>query len=117
MTNLWRVTVLVIAARGVMAVAAAGLLALCGCASTSRPASDAWVGGDPAHLSADTATCREESSGVDVNAAGGYTDPRYGMTSAMAAAVAKDNPLTDTTPQIRAAAFATCMTDKGWHQP
>ena len=29
----------------------------------------------------------------------------------MAAAVAKNNPLTDTGPQIRQAAFITCMND------
>ncbi len=93
-----------------------GAAALAGCASTSKSAND-WVGGDPARLAADMAACRDESAGVDVNAAAGYSDPRYGLTSAMAAAVAKDNPLTDTSPQIRAAAFATCMTDKGWRQP
>ena len=54
---------------------------------------------------------------VDANAIGGYSDPRYGMSSAMAAAVAKDDPLTDTSPQAHAAAFAACMTDKGWRQP
>ena len=87
-----------------------------GCASTSG-ATDNWTGGDPAHLAADKAACRSESAGVDVNAEAGYSDPRYGMTSAMAAAVAKDNPLTNTRPQMKAAAFAACMSDKGWTQP
>jgi hypothetical protein len=91
-------------------------LALCGCASAPKPADD-WVGADPTRLPADKAACESESAGVDVNEAAGYSDPRYGMTSAMAAAVAKDNPLTDTRPQIKAAAFAACMTDKGWRQP
>lgn len=98
---------------GAFAICAA---ALGGCASTPA-ATDDWAGGDPAHLAADKAACRTESAGVDVNAEAGYSDPRYGMTSAMAAAVAKDNPLTDTRPQIRQAAFAACMTDKGWRQP
>ena len=97
-----------------LALAAA---ALAGCASTPKTAADEWVGGDPAHLAADEAACHNESASVDVNEASGYSDPRYGMTSAMAASVARDNPLTDTRPQIKAAAFATCMTDKGWRQP
>jgi hypothetical protein len=101
--------------------ARAGALALCaaalgGCASTPAT-SDDWAGGDPAHLAADKAACRSESAGVDVNVVDGYSDPRYGMTSAMAAAVAKDNPLTNTRPQIKVAAFAACMADKGWTQP
>lgn len=96
--------------------ASALLFTLGGCATTPK-APDVWIGGDPAHLAADKAACRQESSGVDVNAPGGYSDPRYGVTSAMAAEVAKDNPLTDTTPQIRAATFTACMNDKGWKQP
>jgi outer membrane murein-binding lipoprotein Lpp len=89
---------------------------LAGCAST--PAIDqGWVGGDPAHLSADLAACHKEVANLDVNQISGYSDPRYGMTNAMAAAIAKDNPLTDTRPQIKAATFTTCMNDKGWRQP
>ena len=99
-----------------IAAVALGAAALDGCASAPKPA-DSWVGGDPAHLAADMAACRDESAGVDVNAAAGYSDPRYGMTSAVAAAVAKDNPLTDTRSQVKAATFATCMNDKGWRQP
>jgi hypothetical protein len=97
-------------------LACAAAMALGACASTSRP-TDAWVGGDPTHLAADTAACHQESAGIDPNAISGYSDPRYGMTSAMAAAVAKDNPLADTSPQAHAAAFAACMNDKGWRQP
>ena len=93
-----------------------GALALVGCASAPAPA-EAWVGGDPSHLAADKDACRKEAAGVDVNQITGYSDPRYGMTSAMAAAVAKDNPLADTSPQAHAAAFAACMNDKGWRQP
>jgi hypothetical protein len=96
--------------------AAAALAALAGCATSSETAQP-WVGGDPAHLSADRAACRQEASAVDVNQASGYSDPRYGVTSAMAAAVAKNNPLSDTRPQIRQATFTTCMNDKGWRQP
>lgn len=104
-------------AKGLAAFAAlTAALALGGCASTSQT-NDGWVGGEPAHLSADMDACRKEASGVDVNQATGYSDPRYGMTSAMAAAVARDNPMTDTRPQIRAATFTACMNDKGWHQP
>jgi hypothetical protein len=95
-------------------MAAAGA-ALAGCATTKPQ--DAWTGGDPVRLSADEAACRQESAAIDPNAIAGYSDPRYGMTSAMAAAIAKDNPLADTGPQAHAAAFAACMNDKGWRQP
>jgi len=98
--------------------AAAVVLAIALGACASDPmAREAWVGGNPAHLKADKAACAEESGGVDPNAVGGYSDPRYGVTSAMAAAVANNNPLVDTRPQAHAAAFAACMTDKGWRQP
>lgn len=90
--------------------------ALSACATTSKPADD-WVGGDPTHLAADQAACRQDSAGVDPNSVSGYSDPRYGVTSAMAAAVANNDPLVDTSPQAHAAAFATCMSDKGWRQP
>ncbi|MDR3510487.1 MAG: hypothetical protein P4L73_02550 [Caulobacteraceae bacterium] len=99
-----------------LAAALASALVLAGCASTPQ-GGDGWVGGDQAHLAADTDACRKEAAGVDVNQASGYSDSRYGMTSAMAAAVAKDNPLSDTKPQIRAATFTACMNDKGWRQP
>ena len=106
------------ARRAMRGAAMVGALALGGCASSRVDApSEAWIGGDPAHLNADMAACRKEAADLDVNQATGYTDPRYGMTSAMAAAVAEDNPLTDTRPQIKAAAFTTCMNDKGWRQP
>ena len=89
-----------------------------GCASSAdRATADPWVGGDAAHMAADETSCRSEAANIDPNQAAGYSDPRYGMTSAMAAAVAKDNPLSDTRPQQRQAAFAACMSDKGWHQP
>ena len=91
-------------------------LALAGCASTPKE-DGGWIGGDAAHLNDDLAACHREVANLDVNQVSGYSDPRYGMTSAMAAAIAKDNPMTDTRPQIRAAAFTTCMNDKGWRQP
>ena len=104
------------------AVMAGGGAALGACASDDGPkdnlmTANDWVGGDPAHLAADKTACRDESASVDPNQAAGYSDPRYGMTSAMGAAIQRDNPLTDTRPQQRQAAFAACMSDKGWHQP
>jgi hypothetical protein len=92
------------------------LAALAGCASTPKD-SESWVGGDPAHLAADTASCRQDSASVDPNSIAGYSDPRYGVTSAMSAAVARSDPLGDHRSQAREAAFAACMGDKGWHQP
>jgi hypothetical protein len=86
--------------------------------TTPAPAKAAdWVGGDPAHLAADKAACRQESAAVDPNVISGYSDPRYGMTAAMAAAVARQNPLSDNSREARAAAFAACMGDKGWQEP
>jgi hypothetical protein len=86
---------------------------LAGCASASRPA-EVWSGGDPQRLAADQTACRNDAADLDVNQANGYSDPRFGVTSAMAAAVGKDNPLTDQRANVRAAAFETCMNDKGW---
>jgi outer membrane murein-binding lipoprotein Lpp len=99
-----------------------GAVALCaatlaGCASSPKETEPAWVGGDPAHLTADSAACRQDSANIDPNSVSGYSDPRYGVTSAMSAAVAKSDPLGDHRPQAREAAFAACMGDKGWHQP
>jgi hypothetical protein len=90
--------------------------ALAACAS--KPAAplpdERWSGKDSAHLAADQADCRREADAVDVRQAAGYSDPRYGVTSAMAAAVAEDNPLVNETAAIRLAAFDACMNDKGW---
>jgi hypothetical protein len=89
-----------------------------GCASTPKETEPDWVGGgDTAHLMADKAACRQDSASVDPNSVTGYSDPRYGVTSAMSAAVAKSDPLADHSAQAREAAFAACMSDKGWHQP
>ncbi|HEY2661019.1 MAG TPA: hypothetical protein VGI79_14960 [Caulobacteraceae bacterium] len=91
------------------------LVTLSACASTPAPPPEpAWSGGDPAHLTADKVQCRKEVEGLDVNVSAGYSDPRYGVTSAMAAAVGRDNPLADRAQIVRDAAFVTCMTDKGW---
>jgi hypothetical protein len=92
-------------------------LALSACASSgasSGAAPETWSGGDPTHLAADQVACHAESTTLDVNDPSTYSDPRYGVTSAMAEAVARDNPLTDRGAIVRQAAFATCMNDKGW---
>ena len=95
--------------------AALGLLALSACASApAAPAEPAWSGGDASHLAGDQAQCHKEVEGLDVNVSAGYSDPRYGVTSAMAAAVGRDNPLADRSQIVRQAAYITCMTDKGW---
>lgn len=89
------------------------LLALAACASAPTP-SVTWTGGDPARLAADQAACQTEASQLDVNQSATYSDPRYGVTSAMAAQVGRDNPLMDQKAAVRAATVATCMSDKGW---
>ena len=96
----------------VLAFAAVALLA--GCATAPKSAPPRWVGGDPTHLTADQAACQRESEQMDPNQASGFSDPRYGVTSAMANAVGRDNPLTDQRKAVRLAAFDTCMNDKGW---
>jgi hypothetical protein len=87
---------------------------LSGCASA--PASEkAWVGGDPAHLTADQTTCRKETDNLDAGQANGYSDSRYGVSSALAEAIDRDDPFKDHRGDARKAAFITCMSDKGWH--
>jgi len=90
-------------------------LSLAGCLSDKKPAPEVWTGGDPAHLAADKAQCHAEADRLDVTQPGAYSDPRYGVTSAMAEAVAKDNPLADRGAIVRQAAYDTCMGDKGWN--
>jgi len=87
--------------------------ALTACASNA-PTPITWGGGDPTRLAADEAACHTESEGVDINAASGYSDPTYGTTAAMAAAINRDAPLTDQHAAVKQAAFAACMTGKGW---
>ena len=95
--------------------ALAALALLAGCATPApAPPPQHWVGGDPTHLSADKAVCQREADDLDTNQAAGYSDPRYGVTSAMANAIGRDNPLTDQHKAVRLAAFDTCMGDKGW---
>lgn len=93
------------------------LAAACASAPAAAPADAGWTGGDPARLKGDLAACRKESEQVDVNQVSGYSDSRYGMTSAMAAAIDRDDPLADHAASARSAAFAACMADKGWRQP
>ncbi len=91
------------------------LLALAACASDPAPTPEVvWIGGDPAHLAADKAECAKEASSLDPNVSATYSDPRYGVTSAMAAAVGRDNPLDNRAQVVRDATIATCMTGKGW---
>ncbi len=77
----------------------------------------AWIGGDPAHLAADKADCEKVANQTDVNESGNYSNTNYGVTAAMAAAVGRDNPLTNQAANVRAAMFTTCMNDKGWKAP
>jgi len=103
---------------GPIALTAAALAAtLASCASTPSPEAIAWTGGDPARLAADKAACASDAANVDINSASGYSDPRYGTTAAMAAAINRDAPLTDQGAAIKRAAFAACMSDKGWRAP
>jgi len=90
------------------------LLALDACATARPPPPTVWIGGDPARLSADKAQCQKEADALDPNQVATYSDPRYGVTSAMAAQIARDNPLMDQTAATRVAALTLCMADKGW---
>ena len=54
---------------------------------------------------------------LDVNNSQNYSDPRYGVASAMAAAVGRDEPLANRTQVVRDAAYAVCMNDRGWKAP
>lgn len=91
------------------------MLALAGCASAPPPPPPiVWIGADPTHLAVDKVECQREADQLDVNSSETYSDPRYGVASAMAAQIGRDNPLMNQTQSIRAAAFAVCMGDKGW---
>jgi hypothetical protein len=87
---------------------------LTGCATSPGPEAIVWTGGDPARLAADKAACETDSASVDINAPSGYSDPKYGTTAAMAAAINRDAPLTDQGAAVKRAVFAACMSDKGW---
>ena len=99
---------------GALFAAIGALALLAGCATAPKSAPVRWIGGDPAHLVADQAVCQREADELDTNQAAGFSDPRYGVTSAMANAIGRDNPLTDQHKAVRLAAFDTCMSDKGW---
>jgi hypothetical protein len=89
-------------------------LAACASSSTSPPTAATWVGGDPARLKADLAACDHDADNLDPNQSATYSDPRYGVASAMAAQVGRDNPLMDQKANVRAAFITVCMGDKGW---
>jgi hypothetical protein len=91
-----------------------GAAALCACAGVTTPEPKTWVGGDPTRLNADRVACHEETDNVDPAQARGYSDSRYGVASALAEAVDQDDPLRNHRADARAAAFITCMSDKGW---
>jgi hypothetical protein len=99
-----------------VAILALGLL-LCACQTEPKAPPIAWSGGNASHLAADDAACHDEAAKLDVTQPSTYSDPRYGVTSAMAAAVASDNPLADRGAIVREAAYEACMNDKGWRQP
>ncbi len=94
--------------------ALASIAALGGCASASSPPPMTWVGGDPAHLAADQAACHKDTDNVGLGA-NGYSDSRYGVASALAEAIDRDDPMKSHVGDARRAAFITCMSDKGWH--
>ena len=88
--------------------------ALASCASAPAIAPQTWTGGDPAHLAADQAACHKDTDNVGLGP-NGYSDSRYGVASALAEAVDRDDPFKNHSGDARAAAFITCMSDKGWH--
>ena len=88
---------------------------LSACASTPTPEPKTWMGHDPAGLAADEAACHKETEDIDAGQANGYSDSRYGVASALAEAIDRDDPLKNHRADARAAAFITCMSDKGWH--
>lgn len=96
-----------------MAMLAAALLSACANTPTAQPKT--WTGGEPAHLAADQAACHKDTDNVDAGQANGYSDSRYGVASALAEAIDRDDPLKDHRGDARTAAFITCMSDKGWH--
>jgi hypothetical protein len=91
------------------------VLCLAGCLSNRKAPPEVWTGGNPAHLAQDKAACHTEADALDVAQPSTYSDPRYGLTSAMAEAVARDNPLADRGAIVRQAAYDACMSDKGWN--
>ena len=92
-----------------------GAAALSACASAPAPPPVTWTGGDPAHLTADKAACHKETDGLDAGQANAYSDSQYGVASALIEGLDRDDPMRDHRGDARAAAFITCMTNKGWH--
>jgi hypothetical protein len=88
--------------------------ALAGCASAPASAPTQWTGGDPAKLAADQAACHKDTDGIGLGSYG-YSDSKYGVSSAMAEAIDRDDPFKSHAGDARKAAFITCMSDKGWH--
>jgi hypothetical protein len=88
--------------------------ALAGCAGTPAPAPTVWTGGDPSRLAADQVACHKETDNIGLGA-NGYSDSKYGVSSALAEAIDRDDPLHNHAADARKAAFITCMSDKGWH--
>lgn len=96
-------------------VLGAAFLAACASSSGTTPEPKTWVGGDAAHLASDQTACHKEADNVDAGQAGSYSDSRYGVSTALAEAIDRDDPYRDHRGDARNAAFITCMTDKGWH--
>jgi hypothetical protein len=93
-----------------------GAAALSACASPSAaPEPKTWAGGDPDRLSADQTACHKETDSLDAGQANAYSDSRYGVASALIEGLDRDDPLRDHRGDARAAAFITCMGNKGWH--
>ncbi len=92
-----------------------GSATLASCASAPSVEPKTWVGGDPAHLSDDQSVCHKETDSITAGQANGYSDSRYGVASALAEAIDRDDPLKDHSGDARVAAFITCMSGKGWH--
>ena len=88
---------------------------LSACASAPGPEPKTWTVGDPAHLAGDQAACHKDTDSIDARQAAGYSDSRYGVASALAEAIDRDDPLRDHAGDARIAAFITCMSNKGWH--
>lgn len=92
-------------------------LGLAGCASPPPPPpAVSWTGGDPSRLAADEKACHDAAAATDINQADTYSDPSLGMANALASKVDEYDPLANHKAENRAAAFESCMTDKGWRE-
>ena len=103
------------AMRSILAAAlAASALSACAGDAPTTPEIKTWTGGDAAHLSADQAACHKETDSLDAGQANAYSDPSYGVASALIEGLDRGDPMRDHRSDARAAAFITCMTNKGW---